>query len=215
MTATHKLQGRPLMTSTPTSDVPRPVWVRAVHQALQTRARPDLGWKRNELRHGVDAIGEHYAIPHLAPLMGECHGQQQRDALMRATAIVAINDKCPQRDSRTTAADGNLAPYRLGHAFRALTRQRTGKLPATNPAERDSVARRLSLLPESDFDSAVDTLSALVAFANTERIAVNFYDLARTLFWWADGLTDDSVRTRNRVLSDYYGASDAPRKAAS
>ena len=60
----------------------------------------------------------------------------------------------------------------------------------------------------------MDTVSALVSFAHSERISVNFFDLAKTLFFWGDGLTDDSVRIRNRVLSDYYGATDAPRKAS-
>jgi CRISPR type I-E-associated protein CasB/Cse2 len=202
------------VTDTPNPDKARPVWVRAVSEALQTRSRPDLAWKRNELRGGIDLIGEHYAVPHLAPLMGECRGLQQRDAIVRAAAITAINDHCPQKTSRSVKGQDSTAPYRLGHALRELTRQRTGKYPSTNPAKRDSVARRLTLLPEMDFDSAVDTLSALVSFANSERISVNFFDLASTLFFWGDGLTDDSVRTRNRVLSDYYGAADAPRKAS-
>ncbi len=202
------------MTDTPAPDEPRPVWVRAVAQALQTRNRPDLAWKRNELRGGIDVIDEHYAVPHLAPLMGECRALQQRDAIVRAAAITAINDHCPQRDSRPVKGEDASVPYRLGHALRELTRQRTGSFPSPDPAKRDSVARRLALLPEMDFDSAVDTVSALVSFANSERISVNFFDLARTLFFWGDGLTDDSVRTRNRVLSDYYGAADAPRKEA-
>lgn len=203
------------MTDTPTPEQVRPVWVRAVSEALQTRSRPDLAWKRNELRGGIDVIGEHYAVPHLAPLFAECAGLQQRDAIVRATAITAINDHCPHRTSRSVKGqDEPTPPYRLGHALRQLTRQRTGKYPSATPANRDSVARRLALLPEMDFDSAVDTVSALVAFANSERISVNFFDLAATLYFWGDGLTDHSVRTRNRVLSDYYGATDAPRKAA-
>jgi len=202
------------VTTTLTVDQPPPLWVRAVSEALQTRNRPDLAWKRNELRGGIDVVGEHYAVPHLAPLMGQCHGVQQRDALVRAAAITAVNDHCPQRDSRPVKGQDFAAPYRLGHALRALTRQRTGKPPATDPAKRDSVARRLALLPEMDFDSAVDTVAALVSFAHSERISVNFFDLAKTLFFWGDGLTDDSVRIRNRVLSDYYGATDAPRKAS-
>jgi len=195
-------------------DEPRPVWVRAVAEALQTRSRPDLAWKRNELRGGIDVIGELTAVPHLAPLMGECRGLQQRDAIVRAAAITAINDHCPQKDSRPVKGEDASVPYRLGHALRELTRQRTGKYPSPDPAKRDSVARGLALLPEMDFDSAVETVSILISFANSERISVNFFDLARTLFFWGDGLTDDSVRTRNRVLSDYYGAADAPRKAA-
>ena len=202
------------MTAPPIPEEPRPVWVRAVAQALQTRSRPDLTWKRNELRQGIDVIGEHYAVPHLAPLMGQCRGLQQRDAIVRAAAITAINNHCPHKDSRSVKGAEGVVPYRLGHALRELTRQRTGKYPSPDPAKRDSVAQRLTLLPEMDFDSAVDTISALVAFANSERIAVNFFDLARTFFLWGDGLTDDSIRTRNRVLSDYYGAADAPRKAA-
>jgi CRISPR type I-E-associated protein CasB/Cse2 len=202
------------VTDPPKPDKPRPVWVRAVSEALQTRSRPDLAWKRNELRGGIDAIGEHYAVPHLAPLMTECGSLQQRDAIVRAAAITAINDHCPQKDSRPVKGQDAPVPYRLGHALRELTRQRTGKNPSTTPANRDSVARRLTLLPEMDFDSAVDTVSALVSFANSERISVNFFDLASTLYFWGDGLTDNSVRTRNRVLSDYYGAADTPRKAA-
>ncbi len=201
------------MTETPPIDEPRPLWVRAVMEALQTRNRPDLAWKRNELRQGIDAIGEHYAVPHLAPLMAQCHTLQQRDALVRAAALTALNDHCPQ--PRRADDQNSTAPYRLGHALRALTRKRTGKNPTAITANRDSVAGRLALLPEMDFDSAVDTVSALVSFANSERVSVNFFDLANTLFFWGDGLTDDSVRNRNRVLSDYYGAADAPRKAAS
>ncbi len=202
------------MTDTPTPDKPSPVWVRAVSEALQTRDRPDLAWKRNELRQGIDIVGEHYAVPHLGPLMSECPSLQQRDAIVRAAAITAINDHCPQKDSRPAKGQDGTVPYRLGHALRELTRQRTGKLPSATPAKRDSVANRLGLLPEMDFDSAVDTVSALLSFANSERISVNFFDLANTLYFWGDGLTDNSVRTRNRVLSDYYGAADSPRKAA-
>jgi hypothetical protein len=211
-----------VVTETPTPAPPSevaPVWVRAVREALQTRGRSDLAWKRNELREGIDVVGEHYAVPHLGPLMAECGGPegkrlQRRDALVRAAAITAINDRCPQRDSRPVKGqDEPVAPYRLGHAMRELTRVRTGKYPSTVPAKRDSVAKRLALLPEMDFDSAVDTVSALVAFANSERVSVNFFDLGKTLYFWGQGLTDSSVRTRNLVLSDYYGASDASRKA--
>jgi CRISPR type I-E-associated protein CasB/Cse2 len=201
---------------TSTGEKVRPVWERAASEALQTRGRGDLAWKRNELRGGIDVIGEHYAVPHLAPLMAECQGrqqQQQRDAIVRAAAITAINDHCPQKSFPRQGSDQPVRPYRLGHAMRALTRQRTGQKPSAKPAKRDSVAKRLALLPEMDFDSAVDTISALISFANSERISVNFYDLAETLFFWGQGLTDNSVRVRNRVLSDYYGATDAPRKA--
>jgi CRISPR type I-E-associated protein CasB/Cse2 len=199
---------------TPNPDKLPPVWVRAASEALQTRSRPDLAWKRNELRKGIDAIGQHYAVPHLAPLMGECRSRQQRNAIVRAAAIAAINDHCPQKDARAVKGQGFVAPYRLGHALRLLTRQRTGNFPSTLPAKRDSVARRLTLLPEMDFDSAVETVSALVSFANTERISINFFDLAKMLFLWGDGLTDNSIDIRNQVLSDYYGAAEAPRKAS-
>lgn len=211
--ANSTMEGTPV-TESPTSAEPSPVWVRAVAHALQTRGRPDLAWKRNELRGGIDVIGEHFAVPHLAPLMSECATLQQRDAIVRAAALTAINDHCAQKDSRPIKDQDIVVPYRLGHALRALTRQRTGKNPTATTANRDSVARRLALLPEMDFDSAVETVAVLVSFANSERIPVNFFDLASTLYFWGDGLTDHSVRTRNRVLSDYYGASEAPRKAA-
>jgi hypothetical protein len=38
-------------------------------------------------------------------------------------------------------------------------------------------------------------------------------DLASTLSFWGDGPTDNSDRTRDRVLSDYDGVAGAPRKA--
>lgn len=192
-------------------DIP-PVWVRAASEALQARGRADLTWKRNELRGGIDVIGAHTALPHLAPLFAECRGTQQQDALLRAAAITALCVNSAHRTGEALQGQPG-APYRLGHTFRALTRKRTGKPPATRPSERDSVARRLALLPEMDFDSAVETLSALLSFANTEGVPVNFYNLTETLFFWGDGLNDASMRTRNRILSDYFGATSAPREA--
>ncbi|WP_168581962.1 type I-E CRISPR-associated protein Cse2/CasB [Gephyromycinifex aptenodytis] len=111
----------------------------------------------------------------------------QAAGLRRAAAICAGASHAPADDTRYAT---------IGHALARLHRVIGGR----------HVEQRVQTLPLLDMESAAVSLGHLVNLCSHNHVAVNFHDLARTLTYWGDGLTERSQQTRRRVVHDFYSA---------
>jgi CRISPR type I-E-associated protein CasB/Cse2 len=165
-------------------------WNALVGMILARRSQPGSGGFRSDLRRGIHAHSEFWALPHVAPYVTS---PQQRTPLLRAAAITAEHLRAPQ----TTDARS-----RLGHAFRDLYKRRNG---GSDPrGEMNSISRRVMILPMLPLEEAAQSIDALVAFCAAERLPVNYYDLTRVLLHWGKGLSQASIQARRAVINDFY-----------
>lgn len=170
------------------SDTPAPAWVALIGQVIARRDDKDYAGQRSALRRGLRPHGQDYATPVVAPFS---RGDNLA-ALTRAAALPAVHT-APHRSGVS-----------FGRAMSELTKRRTGDWPASDPAKRDNIGRRVVLLPRLPMESAVKEMSTLLAFASSEGISIDYYDLARTILNWGDGLDDESKAVRSSVMVDYY-----------
>ena len=165
-------------------------WRGLVGMILARRSQPGSGAFRSDLRRGIHAHSEYWALPHVAPYVT---APKERTPLLRAAAITAEHLRSPQ------AADPR---SHLGHAFRDLYKRRNG---GSDPSgDMNSISRRVMILPTLPLEEAAQSIDALVAFCAAERLPVNYYDLTRVLLHWGKGLSSASVDARRAVINDFY-----------
>lgn len=113
----------------------------------------------------------------------------------RAAAIAACASKASA--SASLRGDG----LRIGHALRALHRAETGVDPGDKP---NAITTSVGALPMLDVENAAQIIAGLVSRCDHRGIHVSFVDVASTLTYWGDGITESSRETRRRVVADYY-----------
>ena len=158
---------------------------------LARRDAAGSGGFRSDVRRGIHAHSEQWALPHVAPYIT---APSERTALLRAAAITVEHLRAKQ-DTDPRA--------RLGHAFRDLHRRRHSGDPN---GEMNSISRRVMILPMLPLEEAAQSIDTLVAFCAAERIPVNYYDLTRVLLHWGKGLSSNSKAVRQAVITNFYSA---------
>lgn len=164
-------------------------WKAIVGQVVARRGEPTYAAERNALRRGVRSPGQGSALPIVVPFSQGVN----LDALVRSVALIAEHTGAPHVPGQT-----------FGRAMSVLTRKRTGGWPTTSIAGRDGIARRVSTLFSLDLETAVKEINALLGFAASEGIGVDYYSLTSTLLGWGEGIDDESERTRRSIIVDYY-----------
>lgn len=167
-------------------------WRAMVSMVLARRDQPGSGAFRSDVRRGIYAHSQHWALPHVA---GYATTPFELPPLLRAAAITAEHLRAPQ---------DNAERARLGHALRELHRRRNGTPPN---GVLNSMSRRVTILPSLPLEQAAQSLDSLVAFCAAERVPVNFYDLTKVLLRWGRGLSPASVAVRQAVITDFYSTS--------
>jgi CRISPR type I-E-associated protein CasB/Cse2 len=171
-----------------TETTPKERWLGAITVALERRQRDDRG-AMADLRRGIVPLTERYALPYIASFTdGNAHTEK---VLLRTVAIIARNRDVAHNDALT-----------FGGSLRELFYRVNGKYPDADTT--GTITRRVLSLPSYDFEPAVEAIDGLVDYCNTNRVAVNFYDLARLLFYWGNGVTDTSLAVRNRIVRDFF-----------
>lgn len=171
-----------------TETTPKERWQGATAVALQRRERDDRG-ALADLRRGIAPLTERYALPYVAAFTdADPHTEK---VLLRAVAIVARNRDAGHDDTVT-----------FGGSLRELFYRVNGKYP--DAGTTGTIARRVLALPSYDFDAAVEVVDGLVGYCATNRVAVDFYGLTRLLFYWGNGVSDASLKVRNRVVRDFF-----------
>jgi hypothetical protein len=165
-------------------------WKGLVGMVLARRSQPGSGGFRSDVRRGIHAHSEHWALPHVAPYITT---PQERTPMLRAAAITAGHLRAPQAANPRS---------HLGHAFRDLYKRRNGG--ADPSGNLNSISRRVMILPTLPLEEAAQSIDTLVAFCAAERLPVNYYDLTRVLLHWGKGLSHASVNARRAVINDFY-----------
>lgn len=154
------------------------------------------------VRTGLVPETEHRAYAEILPLVSENTSRTETTALLRASALIALHPSLTQDDS-----DKKL---NLGSTFRRFSiglGQKRNPDTAFNvdPKTPDSIASRLSQLPEQDLDNAALTLHRVLTLADGLEIPIDFVALTKLLMRWGNGMSAGSLQVRHQLLRDYYG----------
>jgi CRISPR type I-E-associated protein CasB/Cse2 len=161
-------------------------------------SRPHAGWLA-AVRNGLVTATEVQALPATATFTSGLTGAHQQKGARKAAAIRTINKKTR---SFTATDDHRYQP--LGVSLRVLYKADRGRYP--DDASADALTMQINALPLMDLESATTVLNQMVGRCAGQGVTVDFYDLARTLIWWGNGISPASRRTRNNVVAAFYGA---------
>lgn len=162
---------------------------------LAKRDNPQHAGYRNAVRAAISPASEHFAYAYTERYLPNWMDADAKTGARRAAAICA--------SAGATQYD---AKYRgLGHSLRDLTKSATGSYPGDSNASHAIVAQ-ISSLPMLDVENAATVIGLLVKRCAGAGITVNHYSLMRTLSTWGDGITDQSLATRSKLIADFYDA---------
>lgn len=68
----------------------------------------------------------------------------------------------------------------------------------------DKVKDRMMRLMNLQFDQAIVEISRIIGMNKSSIGSFNWYQLARTLFYWGNGVSDTSLEVRQRIVKDYF-----------
>lgn len=148
---------------------------RLVALALESRSSKDKSLNR-DLSKGANRYTEHYAYPHIIPLSN----RQNERRMLRIAALIAMSNVKQNNDK----------------SFGTWARDN-----ASNNTEY-----RMLRLTNLNFDQVVAEIARILRSINVSEkdAGFNWYDLAATLFYWGKGVTTESLKTRQKILKDFY-----------
>lgn len=196
-----------------------PVWTSLFNAVILWRsgAEPTEGgmasaqWRRTRanLRRGNTLATEHYAYPYVLPYLQEGAPTLTKSVALHLAAIAAEYDQIPVFESAEDCKHRSLGQW-CNLVSRGLA-ERHGNPVVLDPTTPDSIASRLMYLPSQDVIAAITSIRRIMALASQlDRVpALDFKDLFETFFYWGNGLSNNSVRRRRRVLEDYYSGFNA------
>lgn len=152
------------------------------------------------VRRGIEPTTETYAYPYVLPLLED---PRQHTPVLRAAAFAAWFPSIPP------TAPGS-KPKRLGRFFFEVSRARASGTADTplrlDPSRPDAISSRLQQLVNLDFEPACSMLRSMLALSEGTNVPLDYYDLTRTLLHWGHGISEESKKTRNQLLRDYFSA---------
>ena len=160
-----------------------------VATVLRHRERDDTSYL-SDVKRGISENTKNYAWAHIAPIVDG--NDQELTALCRVAAIIALNPDAKQKDGQS-----------LGQALHKLY-QRLNEGRSPNGESSGSVVNRIQTLPMLDFERAAEAIDSLIEYLASEQIGVDFYDVAKTLLRWGNGISEESRYIRNRIIRDFY-----------
>lgn len=186
-------------------------WRGVLSEVIARRAEPRFG---AAVRRGISATTEVYAYPYVLPRLGTLN---LRDAVpvLRVCGLAATFKEIPQdQNSRASVRSStDEIPLRkrrsrtLGrHCIEAskILASRHGR--AMDPTKPDAIAARLRLLESLDLEQSVEVIRGVLALTEPTGVALDFFELAKMLIHWGDGISTESQFVRRQVLRDYYSA---------
>ncbi len=177
-----------------------------ITRVLALRSQPRMAGVMAGIRAAVVPATEAMAFPYTEAHLGSVRGTEVKRAVRRAAAICAIHKEAAQ------PKQGVYLP--LGFSLRRLHEHKRnfgyspGEIDSQNAPRRNAMTMQVDALPLMPFEQAAETLNLLIGRCADLGIAVDFYNLARTLAAWGDGISANSRTTRNRIVQDFY-SSDA------
>lgn len=133
---------------------------------------------KRDLRKGRNKYTEHYAYYLVIPKVSD---KRDEDFALKVSALIATFDF--SQDNVT-----------FGEAVRN--------------SKNDNLERRLLSLMNLNRDQAFEEIYRIFNYMENSKtrsnIKLDWYGLARTLSRWGNGVTDNSLKSRQTILRDYY-----------
>ena len=176
------------------------LWMSLVGRSIENR-ESDRGFV-SRVRHGLNPENEMRAYADVIPYAGE-----REDAiapLLKATALIVRHPGIPHA---TYDKDSNVWAPSIGQSFQRTSRAlaaRRGQEFWLDPANPDTIARRLTLLHTQDLEDAAITLDRALTLSEDTGVAFDFFALTKLLLRWGNGITEQSQHVRRTLLRDYY-----------
>jgi hypothetical protein len=139
--------------------------------------RRDVSSRRNLIK-GLNRHTEHYAYEQIIPLSG---GSRNEEFALRLAGLVSSHD-FPQVNDVS-----------LGEFLR---------MNAKSNGVETEVLRLISL----DRYQAIESIQRLLLRTSAAKSGFNWFSLGAVLEFWGNGITDESLKMRQRILKDFYRA---------
>lgn len=138
--------------------------------------------KSHNLKKGISKHTEHYAYEEVLPRL-EGDNENLEMIALRLSAIIAASN-IPQND-------------KIGFGRWAYK---------TAGANNEGVKARLMQLVNLDTESALTAVNRIIAMNNDNLSGFNWYGLARTFIFWGNGQSEESLKTRQSILREFFMA---------
>lgn len=159
------------------------------------------------LRMAVTPATEVNAYAYTEAYLGSLSSESQRVGARRAAGICAATPRVAAAQGSTDGEPDSHAP-RLGASLRQLYRHETDQWPATFESDgtprQNALLNQVNSLPLLNVEQAAALLFALIKRCEDANVRVDFHDLARTLIYWGNGMSESSRQQRQRILRDFY-----------
>ena len=146
------------------------------------------------LQRAASVTTEPYAYPIVLPLLPETATAYDQRAALRAAAVLAAARKV----SRSTP-----------NIPQGLT---LGRWVARSTEETASTESRVRFLHTQDIDEVTLSIIRLIRLAEKSPLPLDKWDLVRTLFYWGNGISENSQTSRLRISRDYYTTSTTQKE---
>lgn len=135
---------------------------------------------KRDLIKGNNKYTEHYAYKHIIPYVDE----KDEEKALRIASLIANNNITQNQDINF----GSWVRIKANGDKKAIER----------------LSQKLSIITNLKFEQAVEQLNRLINQLETNGDSFNWIDLGNTLFYWGNGITDNSIKVRQRLLKDFY-----------
>lgn len=147
--------------------------------ALNSRKK-NPGFRRN-IEKGLNPRTEQYAYSAIIPLS---EGANQETRFVRIAGLIASSD-IPQNSKVT-----------FGKWLANITNQSSGV--------EKKLLRFIYLDSNQIYQEVMRVISYATSKNNKTSEGFDWYRLAETLYYWGDGVSENSVKTRQSILKDFY-----------
>ena len=171
-------------------------WKGLIKEALRVRDESNLAGHTSALRAAISPASETFAFAYTEKYLSRLK-PVQRAAARRAAAICASSKGAKQPDKQ---ADGKPTFKPIGRSI--------GDLKNRSGGAGDSIASQINSLPLLDMESAATVLGLLIQRCAAKGITVDYFDLARTLINWGNGINEKSRNTRGNVVAAFHQVSN-------
>lgn len=178
-----------------------------VEENRRNSGRPHAGWLA-AVRTGLVAVGEVPALSATGAYTAALSSDSQKAGARRAAAIRATHKDC--RPHRGQRGDSEPSSPRKGLG-RSLAELHRAENRGQHPDDRtvNQIVGQVNALPLLDRDNAALVLHQLLGRCTGAGVPVDFFDLARSLIHWGNGVSPHSQAVRRRIVSDFYGSRNA------
>lgn len=155
------------------------------------------------LRMAVTSATEVSAYAYTEAYLSSLASESQRIGARRAAGICASTPRVT-----SAASDDDATSMKLGVSLRHLYHQENGEWPATFESDgaprQNALLNQVNSLPLLDVEQASALFFSLIKRCENASVSVNYLDLASTLIFWGNGVSQSSRDVRRRLLRSFY-----------